>query len=150
MRVRQLIGVGHRILAATLPVAAVGIAANLAWPSAFSMGLGAMGRAVGIVLVVIGVASYLASVVLVLVNVPRGRLITTGPFAVVRHPLYCAVALLVIPGTGVLLDSWLGFVLGAVMYLATRHWRGVEETYLAATFGDAYWSYRARVLLPRL
>jgi protein-S-isoprenylcysteine O-methyltransferase Ste14 len=148
MGIMQLIGVGHRILATTVPFAAVGVAANLVWPSVFRIGLGATGRVAGIVLLASGFALYLASLIQVLVNVPRGTLSTTGPFAVVRHPLYCAVALLVIPSIGLLLDSWLGFVLGAVMYLATRHFRGVEETHLAATFGDAYRAYRARVLLP--
>jgi protein-S-isoprenylcysteine O-methyltransferase Ste14 len=150
MRVRQLIGVGHRIMAVTLPFAAVGIAANLAWPFAFRMGLGATGHASGIVLLAIGVTLYLTSLIQVLVNVPRGRLITTGAFAVLRHPLYCALALFVIPGLGLLLDSWLGFVVGAVMYVASRHFRRLEDAHLAATFGDAYWAYRAHVLLPWL
>jgi protein-S-isoprenylcysteine O-methyltransferase Ste14 len=150
MRVKQLIGVGHRITGSTLPFAAVGVAANLAWPWVFEMGLGAAGHVAGIVLLGIGVALYLASLIQVLVNVPRGRLITRGTFAVVRHPLYCAIALFVVPGCGLILDSWLGFMVGAVMYVATRHFRRVEERHLAATFGDAYWAYRAHVLLPWL
>jgi len=152
MYLRRLIGVGDRILAATLPLAAVGIAANLTWPSVFRTGLGAAGRVASIVLLASGVALYLTSLtqVQVLINVPRGRLITTGAFALVRHPLYCAVSLLVIPGCGLLLDSWLGSVLGATMYVASRHFRGLEEAHLAAAFGDAYRTYRARVLLPWL
>src|SRR5829696_1761649 len=129
----KLIGVGHQILA-TVPFA-VGVAANLAWPSVFRMELGAMDRILGIIVLSSGLALYIASLLQVLVNVPRDTLITTGPFAVVRHPLYCAVSLLMIPGVGLLLDSWLGFVLGAVMYLAMRPFRGMEETHLAATSG---------------
>jgi len=150
MGIVQLIGTGHRILATTVPFAAVGVAANLARPSVFRIGLGPTARVAGIVLLASGLALYLASLIQVLANVPRGKLITTGPLAMVRHPLYCAVALLVSPSIGLLLDSWLGFVVGGVMYLATRHFRGVEEAHLAATFGDAYRAYRARVLLPWL
>ena len=41
-------------------------------------------------------------------KVPRGELITTGPFALVRHPLYTGVALLVLLGVlaGVLAGAW--------------------------------------------
>ena len=53
----------------------------------------------GVALLVIGVPAWLSSVVHVLVHVPQKRLITTGPFAVVPHPMYTSVSLLVLPGT---------------------------------------------------
>lgn len=59
-------------------------------------------------------------VVLILSRVPRGQLITTGPFTLVKHPLYTGVALLVLPWAGFLLDTWLGAALGSILYVATR------------------------------
>ncbi len=150
MRLRQLIGAGDRILGFTLPFAVIGVPANVTWPSIFRMGLGVPGRVAGTVVLVSGVALYLASLIHVVVHVPRGRLITSGPYAVVRHPLYNAVALLVIPGVGLLLDSWLGCAIGTVMYVATRIFRGYEEARLQQTFGEEYRAYREKVLLPWL
>ena len=55
--------------------------------------------------------------VLILAKVPHGQLITSGPFSLVRHPLYTDVALLVLPWVGFLLDSWLGALVGIALYI---------------------------------
>lgn len=47
-------------------------------------------------------------VYLILTKMPRRDLITTGPYALVQHPLYTGVALLVLPCVGFLCNSWLG------------------------------------------
>ena len=150
MKIKALVGAGDRIMALTLPFVIVGLAANALWPSVFRTGLGATGTIVGIVLLTIGVPLWLTSVVQILVFVPRGRLITSGPFALMLHPLYTSVALLVIPGCGLLFGSWLGFVLGAVLYLSARRFQRSEERDLAARFPRDYPEYRKRVLLPWL
>jgi len=150
MRLKALIGAGDRIMGLTLPFAAVGIAANVAWPGLFRVDAGMAGLVAGIVLLAIGVPVWLVSVVQILVNVPRGRLITTGPFALLLHPLYTAVALFVIPGCGLALDSSVGFGIGAVLYVSCRLFAGREERALAERFPTEYPAYRARVLLPWL
>jgi protein-S-isoprenylcysteine O-methyltransferase Ste14 len=124
--------------------------ANILWPPAFRMGFGAAGRTVGIVCVVIGVPLWLTSVVQILVSVPKGKLITGGPFALMLHPLYTSVAILVIPGCALLCDSWLGFALGLILYLSARLFAPSEERDLAARFPLDYPAYRKRVILPWL
>ena len=150
MKLKTLVGAGDRIAALTLPFAALGLAANLRFPEVFRMGLGAGGKLAGIVCLVAGVPLWLTSVVQILVLVPRGTLITSGPFSLVLHPLDTSVALLVIPGLGLVLDSWLGLAVGAVLYLSTRLFAPAEERELAARFPDEYPRYRQRVLLPWL
>jgi len=150
MNIRALVGSGDRIMSLTLPFAAAGIAANVAWPDVFALGAGKAGTIASVVLLVLGVPLWLSSVALVARNVPRGRLVTTGPFAVVLHPLYTSVALLVLPGLGLLLDSWCGAAIGGVLYVATRLFAGAEERALAERFPAEYPAYRARVLLPWL
>jgi protein-S-isoprenylcysteine O-methyltransferase Ste14 len=88
--------------------------------------------------------------VLILVKVPRGELITTGPYALVRHPLYVGVALLVLPAAGLLLGTWLGLVVGAALYAGSRKFAPEEEAELARTFGPAWDRYSGSVLLPWL
>ncbi|HEX8025694.1 MAG TPA: isoprenylcysteine carboxylmethyltransferase family protein, partial [Candidatus Limnocylindrales bacterium] len=122
MNVRQLIGAGDRIALAVAPVVVVGLAANLVWPSAFTVGGPSEPvRLVSIGVLVAGIAVWLWSAALILTQVPRHRLITGGPFAIVRHPLYTGVALLVIPWAGLLLDTWIGAVIGLGLYVAARH-----------------------------
>ena len=87
------------------------------------------------------------SVILILRNVPGGRLITSGPYAWAKHPLYTAVALLVIPWVGFLLDTWLGLVIGVILYLASRIFSPAEEDALSRTFGDAWRQYDGNVKL---
>ena len=150
MHLKELVGAGDRIAALTLPLGALGLVANILWPAAFRMGLGPAGRLVGAAFLLVGVPLWLTSVVQILVHVPRGRLITGGPFAIVLHPIYTSVALLVLPGLGLLLESWLGPAVGALLYVSTRLFAPAEERELAARFPDAYPRYRRRVLLPWL
>lgn len=73
-----------------------------------------------------------------------GALVTSGPFALVRHPAYVAMlatalgAAALSPGAVTLAGGAL--LLGALMLTAR-----LEEAELAARYGDAYAEYRARV-----
>ncbi len=148
--IAALVGAGHRIMALTLPFAAAALAANVAWPEIFRVRLGATGTALGIAMLTLGVPLWLTSVAQILVFVPNGKLITRGPFALMLHPLYTSVALLVIPGAGLLFDSWIGFAIGLVLYASTRLFAPSEERELAVRFPLEYPTYRKRVLLPWL
>ena len=88
--------------------------------------------------------------VLILKEVPRGELITTGPFSLVKHPIYTSVSLLVIPAIGFLLDTWLWAVIGIAMYIGSRIYAPAEEAALAETFGARWDSYRTTVKMPWL
>ena len=144
-------GSGDRIGFVVLPFVIIGLILNVAVPAAFSVGGPPDSlRVLSLVILVCGVVLWLWSVVLILAKVPRDQLITGGPYALVRHPLYTAVALLVLPWLGFLLDSWLGVVLGAVTYVASRRFSVAEEVSLSKRFGRAWDAYRARVLLPWL
>ncbi len=150
MRLKVLVGEGGHVMGPTALFAAAAIAANLVWPSVFRLGAGPAGRVIGIVLLAVGVPLWITSVVQILVNVPLKRLITTGPFALMLHPLYTCVALLVIPGCGLVLDTWTGFAIGAVLYLFCRIYSPREEKLLTSFFPKEYPVYRAKVLLPWL
>jgi protein-S-isoprenylcysteine O-methyltransferase Ste14 len=148
---KKLVGSGDRIGLTTLPFLAVGLILNIAYPSLFDVGGPPVALAVvSAAVLAAGLAVWAWSVALILAQVPKDRLITVGPYAVVKHPLYTAVALLVLPWLGFLLDSWLGAALGVVMYLASRIFAPAEEKELSRDFGNAWAEYRNRVKLPWL
>lgn len=151
MNLKHLVGSGDRIGLFTLPFAVAGVAFNLAFPAAFAVGgPPAWLMAVSAVVGAAGIAIWLWSVVLILTYVPRGRLITTGPYALVKHPLYTAVSLLVLPWLGFMLNTWVGAAIGVVLFAGSRMFARSEEEELARTFGPRWDRYRRSVKLAWL
>jgi protein-S-isoprenylcysteine O-methyltransferase Ste14 len=74
----------------------------------------------------------------------RGHyIVTDGPYAIVRHPMYAGAIGLAL-GTPLLLGSWIGLALGFIMTGAFGYRAVREEAMLAAQFPD-YADYAARV-----
>lgn len=150
-RIKVLVGSGGRIGKLLLPFLIVGLALNLARPSWFSVGGPSEAlRMLSVVMLIPGITIWAWSVLLILTRVPRHELITGGPFALVKHPLYTDVALLVLPWVGFLLDTWLGVLVGAVLYVGCRMYAPMEEQALAETFGPAWDAYADTVKVPWL
>ena len=151
MELKRLVGSGDRIGLFTLPFLVVGLILNIVKPSWFSVGgPPAALKAISIILLIPGVIIWAWSVGLILTKVSKNELITQGPYALVKHPLYTSVALLVLPWLGFLLNTWLGAVLGIVLYLGSRLYAPAEEEGLAKTFGARWDDYSRRVKLPWL
>jgi protein-S-isoprenylcysteine O-methyltransferase Ste14 len=77
------------------------------------------------------------------------ELITSGPYRLVRHPVYTGL-LLAFVGTGVAQEEWRSVL--AVAIVAAALWRKLrlEEKWLGEQFGETYTRYRQRVkaLIP--
>jgi len=147
----MLVGSGHKIMLFTLPFLVIGLVIAIGYPSVLDFGdPPAALRAVSVVVLAAGVAIWAWSVALILTRVPRGELITTGPYGWVRHPIYTSVALLVLPWLGLLFGSWLGALVGIGMYLGSRRYAPEEEAALAKEFGPAWDHYRDAVRIPWL
>lgn len=146
-RVALLVGEGHAIVLGTLPLAVLAVGLSQWHGEWFVVGAAAV-RVAGGVLAALGLVVWLSAAVLVLRYVPQRRLITGWPFSWLLHPLYTGVGLLVIPGLGLALGSWIWAPVGGWLYLVARVRGRREEAALAAAFGDEYRAYRQRVLLP--
>ena len=79
------------------------------------------------------------------------QLIVSGPYSIVRHPIYCGL-LTALLGTAIALDKWRGLlavllVLGVLVYKLR-----LEERWMVAKFGATYEAYARRVsaLIPFL
>ncbi len=76
---------------------------------------------------------------------PRHRLVTRGPYRVVRHPLYASFFCLFL-STGFLVTSTAAFAALTVLFLAGTELRvREEEAVLAEAFGERFLAYRQRV-----
>lgn len=148
---RTLVGSGDKIGLLTLPFIVIGLVLNLLFPAWFKVGGPSLVlKVISIILLVPGITIWLWSVVLILTKVPQKQLITSGPYALVKHPLYTGVSLLVLPWVGFLLNTWLGALIGAVLYIGSRLFASAEETDLSKTFGQSWDAYCKKVLIPWL
>jgi protein-S-isoprenylcysteine O-methyltransferase Ste14 len=79
------------------------------------------------------------------------RVISTGPYAIIRHPMYAA-ALLMLLGIPISLGSWWG-VLVVLALLPALIWRLLDEERFLSRNLPGYVAYQGRVryrLLPRV
>lgn len=79
-------------------------------------------------------------------------LVMTGPYRLVRHPIYLGFSMLTM-GEALAFASWPALFVVIAGIVPTFLWRAsAEETLLTATFGDRYARYRrqAKMIIPRL
>lgn len=140
-------GVGPRIgRAAVLYAAAAGIATFL-WPELCLVEsvpyrllawIGGCFVAVGVVMLALA-----ARAVMTAYN--RDQLVTTGIAALVRHPIYSAWIMFILPGLVLFSASWPVFLTPVAAYMAFRRFIHTEDEYLTKHFGKSYLDYRQRV-----
>jgi len=79
-------------------------------------------------------------------------LVTTGPYRLLRHPIYLGLALLAL-GEALAFRSWPAFLIVLSGIVPTFVWRArAEETLLSRTFGKRYALYQKqiRMIFPYL
>ena len=151
MKLKVLVGNGKKIGALVLPFLVAGVALNILFPTVFAVsGPPLWLTVVSIVILVPGVILWFWTVWLILTKIPKKELITIGPYTLMKHPLYVGVALLVLPWVGFLLNTWLGALIGIVIYIGSRLFSPEEEQLLSKIFGEKWTAYSGKVLLPWL
>ncbi len=86
------------------------------------------------------------------VTVKEGHeLITSGPYALVRHPIYTGL-LLAFVGCAVALGEWRGLLAVALVFAALWRKLRLEEKWMREHFGEPYAAYARRVaaLVPHV
>jgi len=140
-------GVGPRIAASALASAALAGLATYQWPDVCR--LRALANpvviAVAVALLAVGVPIWLAGVVAAMRAYNHDQLVTSGVFAVVRHPIYAACIVFNLPALALLTRSWPMLLVPLAAYAVFRASIRREDEYLASRFGPAYKEYRARV-----
>ena len=151
MKLKELVGSGEKIMLLTLPFLVIGLILNIMIPSVFYVGGPSIVlKVISIIILILGVTSWIWSVVLIATKVLKKELITNGPFSLVKHPLYTSVALFVLPWFGFLFNTWLGALIGIIVYIGSRKFSPEEEEALSKTFGTTWDEYCNKVKIPWL
>jgi protein-S-isoprenylcysteine O-methyltransferase Ste14 len=149
MKLNALAGNARKIGLLILPFMIAGIPLNIIFPNFFIVNdVSGFLFWISLLFLIIGIINWIWTVVLILTKIPRKQLITTGPYAIVKHPLYVGVALLVLPWVGFMFNTWLGVVLGIVAYVGSRIFSPEEEKLLSRIFGIEWENYNKKVKLP--
>jgi protein-S-isoprenylcysteine O-methyltransferase Ste14 len=86
-------------------------------------------------------------------NADQGTgLVTTGPYRLVRHPIYLGLALLA-TGQALAFGAWPALLIVLAGVIPTFAWRArAEDKLLSRTFGERYAAYRqrTRMIIPYL
>ena len=76
---------------------------------------------------------------------PDHQLIRSGPYSLVRHPIYASMLCLLL-GTGLIVAPWPLFLLALLIFLIGTEIRvRIEDALLASQFGEEFTNYKHRV-----
>lgn len=98
-----------------------------------------------VVLIVIGLPMWLIGAFAAMRAYNRDQLVTSGVFGLVRHPMYAAWIVLILPGIALLTASWPFLLMPLVGYAVFKALIHTEDEYLQNRFGQSYSDYRASV-----
>ena len=138
-------GVGPKIAIPSLLLTLAVWAAASAWPEILVLRIPEFLRSMGSLLIAIGLAVWVTGAFTVMRAYNRDELVTTGVFALVRHPVYAGWITFVFPGLALYTGAWPFAAIALLAYGIFTRQIHREEDYLAQHFGTPYLEYRRHV-----
>lgn len=102
-------------------------------------------KVIGFVWMGLGIIFWGYSAVFFLKYFEPGKLITLGPFALCRNPIYSSIIVFIIPSLALIFHSGLIFSISLVLYLGFKISIHGETNVLRRIFGDEYEIYKKSV-----
>jgi protein-S-isoprenylcysteine O-methyltransferase Ste14 len=142
----NIVGQGGRIILFMMPSLIATILADTYLPeiAALPASFSAI-RPVGYLLLVPGVILWGTGVVQLLMGFPKGKLVTTGAYGIVRNPIYSSATFFILPAVTLMTLTWVYFVPSVFLYVGVMIFIGTEEKQLTKAFGKEYEDYMGRV-----
>jgi protein-S-isoprenylcysteine O-methyltransferase Ste14 len=139
----NFLGCGPKIARVAIPFLTVAIVLTIVYPGIFTFGpvMKMPLLAAGILLLATGVISWAVTVRYLLLGLRSTRLITNGPFALCRNPLYATIMLLIVPGLSLVLNSWIILLTPFLAYSQFRRHIRTEYDEMEKFFGEAWREY---------
>ena len=80
------------------------------------------------------------------------KLCTSGPYRLVRHPLYAGVLLIANPGIALVFNSWIMLICPVILFPIVSVLVRKEEGIMTSVFGEDYARYASRTgrFFPRI
>jgi protein-S-isoprenylcysteine O-methyltransferase Ste14 len=142
----NIVGQGGKIILFMLPSLLAAIAANIYLPKLAALPTGIRFiQPIGYVLLIPGIILWGTAVVQLLTGFPKGQLISTGAYGVVRNPIYASATFFLLPAVSLITFTWVYLIPAAFLYTGVMIFIGTEETQLTNTFGKVYEDYLMRV-----
>lgn len=147
----DIVGQGGKIILFMLPSLVAAIWLNIFFPSIASLPKGVQFiKPIGYILLVPGLLMWGSAVILLLTKFPKGELVTTGAYGLVRNPIYASVIWFVLPGVSLITLTWVYLVAALFLFVGVQIFIKKEERQLLQVFGQTYQDYQAHVdrLIP--
>ncbi len=146
MRKLTIFGAGPRIGRIVLPYLAITIILTIFIPSVFTLPLTIQPvmRIAGVVILLTGLLLYGLTARSLLIGIWETRLITTGLYKYSQNPIYAMIILLILPGIGLLMNSWIILTASVLGYIVFKRYISKEYNELTEIFGDEYLEYKKR------
>ena len=142
----NIVGQGGKIILFMLPslIAAIWLHTYFPQIAALPEGIRFI-QPVGYLLLLLGLILWGTAVIQLLTGFPKGKLVTTGAYGVVRNPIYSSVTFFILPAVALMTLTWVYFVASVFLYAGVMIFIGKEEQQLTKAFGKEYKDYLARV-----
>jgi len=142
----NIIGQGGKIILFMLPSLIAAILFHMYFPknAALPESISFI-QPVGYLLLLPGLMLWGAAVIQLLTGFPKGKLVTSGAYCIVRNPIYSSVIFFILPGLALITSTWVYFVPSVFLYAGVMFFIEKEEQELTEAFGKEYQDYLARV-----
>jgi len=147
-----LFGCGPKLALLCLPYVILSLIVMYKYPGFFDLRFLDLpvAKVFGFIWLGMGVVYWIYSAVYFLKYFKPGKLITQGPFALCRNPIYSSIIVFIIPSLAIIFHSGLLFTISLVLYLGFKISIHGEVNILRKTFGEEYEIYEksANEIIP--
>lgn len=135
-----LFGCGPKLAILCLPYVVLSLIVMFRYPEFFDMGFLdlAIIKYLGLIWLGTGVIFWIYSAIYFLKHFKHGILITRGPFALCRNPIYSSIIVFIIPSLALIFHSGLILSISVVLYLGFKLTIHGETNILRRIFGEEY------------
>jgi protein-S-isoprenylcysteine O-methyltransferase Ste14 len=142
----NIVGQGGKIIIFMLPWLIAAILVNMYLPNIATLPASvSFLKYVGCAWLLLGIMYWGTAIVQLITGFPKGKLVTTGAYGLVRNPIYSSATFFILPAVSLITLTWVYFVPALFLYVGVMIFIGTEEKQLTQVFGQEYINYMAKV-----
>lgn len=150
----NFLGIGPKIGMVAIPFLAAAITLSVIYPQVFKFPSipYVILLSAGIIFLAVGLVFYAFTVRHLLKGLKNTKLMTKGPYAMCKNPLYASMILLLLPGLALVMNSWLVLITSFLAYLMFKTQIKAEYQEMEKFFGEDWKAYHRETpeLMPKL